>query len=320
MFELSALYPLFPGSDEADQIYRIHSVLGTPNASIVSKLRKHAPPQASFTFPHQEGISLSKLIPSASETYLDLLTRSIAYDAPERITAEEALKHPYFVGDDTFPSATVKGKIDATKTRSSRAKITSFVPNPTKVSELKKAPETVQATAELQMTKPRSMVSILLARVRSIFCASFAFTFFCYTPIFPQFFLSCLSCLLFNQNKTNEIAQESRARNSSFNRKAYIHDGSLHKERTANRSNLPKLKTLIPENKSSDDSPSHKKNIKFSHIRSSGYGSSAIASTESNSGTFNLPSLHENHGRISHGQGGTVSKKAKLPPLGRDFR
>ncbi|KAL3783230.1 hypothetical protein ACHAW5_005565 [Stephanodiscus triporus] len=197
MFELSALYPLFPGSDEADQIYRIHSVLGTPNANIVSKLRKHAPPQASFTFPHQEGISLSKLIPSASETYLDLLTRSIAYDAPERITAEEALKHPYFVGGDTFPSATVKSNTDATKAISHRAKITSFVPNPTKISELKKAPETVvqEAKAESQMTKPRSMVSILLARVRSISCTSFAYinTFLLHTDFSSIPILSLLT-------------------------------------------------------------------------------------------------------------------------------
>ena len=42
LFELTTLYPLFPGSDETDQINRIHRVLGTPKASVVSKLRKHA--------------------------------------------------------------------------------------------------------------------------------------------------------------------------------------------------------------------------------------------------------------------------------------
>ena len=30
MFETLALYPLFPGTNEADQIERIHKVLGTP--------------------------------------------------------------------------------------------------------------------------------------------------------------------------------------------------------------------------------------------------------------------------------------------------
>jgi renal tumor antigen len=199
MFELSALYPLFPGTDEADQIYRIHSILGTPNASIVARLRKHAPPQASFAFPHQEGVSLSKLLPNASEAYLDLLTRSVAYDAPERMTADQALRHhPYFVGDDTITSAIVKGKVDATNAKSRRAKIPSFIPNPAKVAGSKIASEPVQAEAEPQTTKPRSMVSILLARVRPIFALQFHNL--C-TSIYSQF-LFCLSCLfILEQNE-----------------------------------------------------------------------------------------------------------------------
>ena len=40
LFELTTLYPLFPGSDEADQIHRIHRVLGTPKPGVVAKLRK----------------------------------------------------------------------------------------------------------------------------------------------------------------------------------------------------------------------------------------------------------------------------------------
>ena len=192
MFELSALYPLFPGSDEADQIYRIHSVLGTPNARIVARLRKHAPPQASFAFPHQEGVSLSKLLPNASEAYLDLLTRSVAYDAPERITADQALRHhPYFVGDDKIPSAIVKGTVDATETRSRRAKIPSLVHNPAKVAGSNIAPEPVQAEAEPQTSKPRSMVSILLARVRPTLHYNFTI---CVHQFFLNFYFVSLAC------------------------------------------------------------------------------------------------------------------------------
>lgn len=176
MFELTALYPLFPGKDEADQIYRIHSVLGTPNASIAERLRKHSWPEASFTFLPQDGISLSKLLPGASETYMDLLTRSVAYDAPARITAEEALKqHPYFVGDETIPSATGKGTA-----RSRRAKITGVAPNPAKVGESNKKTEPVKDEAKAPVTKPTSMVSILLARVRSIFRIAIYNLSYCY--------------------------------------------------------------------------------------------------------------------------------------------
>ena len=35
-----SLHPLFPGSNEVDQIARIHDVLGTPSSSILKKLQK----------------------------------------------------------------------------------------------------------------------------------------------------------------------------------------------------------------------------------------------------------------------------------------
>ena len=37
MFEVLALFPLFPGSNEADQIERIHKVLGTPGPEVFEK-------------------------------------------------------------------------------------------------------------------------------------------------------------------------------------------------------------------------------------------------------------------------------------------
>lgn len=39
-FFFESLHPLFPGSNEVDQIAKIHDVLGTPPASILQKLRK----------------------------------------------------------------------------------------------------------------------------------------------------------------------------------------------------------------------------------------------------------------------------------------
>lgn len=42
MFEITSLYPLFPGNNELDQVHRIHSILGTPNPKILDRFRKHA--------------------------------------------------------------------------------------------------------------------------------------------------------------------------------------------------------------------------------------------------------------------------------------
>jgi renal tumor antigen len=37
------LYPLFPGTNELDQINKIHEVLGTPPAHVLGKIRKNSP-------------------------------------------------------------------------------------------------------------------------------------------------------------------------------------------------------------------------------------------------------------------------------------
>lgn len=40
MFEIITLRPLFPGSNELDQINKIHEVLGTPSPSILDKFQQ----------------------------------------------------------------------------------------------------------------------------------------------------------------------------------------------------------------------------------------------------------------------------------------
>lgn len=35
-----SLHPLFPGSNEVDQIAKIHDVMGTPDPNVLNKLRK----------------------------------------------------------------------------------------------------------------------------------------------------------------------------------------------------------------------------------------------------------------------------------------
>ena len=99
LFELTTLYPLFPGTDEVDQINRIHKVLGTPSKNIIDKLKPHASNQVIFRFSRQEGIGLKRLLPDAAPDCLDLLTRTTTYDKTNRITSKRAIKHSYFVGD-----------------------------------------------------------------------------------------------------------------------------------------------------------------------------------------------------------------------------
>jgi len=49
-----------------------------------------------FNFPDVQGTGLSKLIPHASAEVLDLITKMLIYNPDNRITASQAVKHPWF--------------------------------------------------------------------------------------------------------------------------------------------------------------------------------------------------------------------------------
>jgi renal tumor antigen len=95
-FEITSLYPLFPGANEVDQTNRIHKVLGTPEPDVLAKFKQKGAAHVNFDFPKQNGIGIAQLIPHASADCTDLLTRTLKYDYNERITAREAMRHAYF--------------------------------------------------------------------------------------------------------------------------------------------------------------------------------------------------------------------------------
>lgn len=96
MFEITSLFPLFPGTNEVDQINRIHKVLGSPSPEMLQKFKSKGASHISFDFPVQKGIGIPHLIPHASPDAIDLIEKLLKYDASERMTAREAMRHPYF--------------------------------------------------------------------------------------------------------------------------------------------------------------------------------------------------------------------------------
>lgn len=94
-FEIIALFPLFPGSNELDQVHRIHNVLGTPPAEVLDRLKKFGT-HMDYDFPKKQGTGLAKLLPHVSAEALDLMKKLLTYDEEQRCTAKEALRHPYF--------------------------------------------------------------------------------------------------------------------------------------------------------------------------------------------------------------------------------
>ncbi|CAK0876056.1 unnamed protein product [Prorocentrum cordatum] len=95
-FELAALFPLFPGSNETDQIQKIHNVLGTPSPELLTRKFRRNASHMDFNFPEKKGTGIERLIPHADAELTELMKKLLRYDPDERILARQALKDPYF--------------------------------------------------------------------------------------------------------------------------------------------------------------------------------------------------------------------------------
>ena len=104
MYEIITLDPLFPGSNEIDQINRIHQVLGSPTTELLVRLGLSGAKDVKFNFPHQVGKGIENVLPPTfardssrgGKHCLDLLKKTLKYVFFDRITAKETMKHPFF--------------------------------------------------------------------------------------------------------------------------------------------------------------------------------------------------------------------------------
>lgn len=94
--ELIQKEPLFPGKGEIDQLNRIFKLLGRPSEDIWPGFD---------TLPSAKSINVSSIQPYSNlrakfryttDLGVDLMSKLLTYDPRRRISAEEALKHPWF--------------------------------------------------------------------------------------------------------------------------------------------------------------------------------------------------------------------------------
>jgi cyclin-dependent kinase 6 len=108
--ELYMKQPLFPGSSDIDQLFKIFEILGLPKEcdwpvnSVI--------PLESFmnNCKNTERLALDKLIPSMSRSAIDLLKQLLDFNMNNRISTKQALLHDYF---NEFIDPTVDKSLEA---------------------------------------------------------------------------------------------------------------------------------------------------------------------------------------------------------------
>lgn len=92
--EMVTKRPMFPGDSEIDELFRIFRVMGTPNEDVwpgVSSLQDYQE-----DFPAWQPIQVSHILPGMCDAGIDLIEKLLPLDPRMRLTAQEALQHPYF--------------------------------------------------------------------------------------------------------------------------------------------------------------------------------------------------------------------------------
>ncbi|XP_055760963.1 mitogen-activated protein kinase 11-like isoform X1 [Salvelinus fontinalis] len=87
---------LFPGNDYIDQLKRIMEVVGTPTPDLLQKISSEHAQKYIQSLPFMPQQDLEKIFRGANPMAVDLLKRMLVLDCDGRISASEALSHPYF--------------------------------------------------------------------------------------------------------------------------------------------------------------------------------------------------------------------------------
>mmetsp|Transcript_59080 Transcript_59080/g.128253 ORF Transcript_59080/g.128253 Transcript_59080/m.128253 type:complete len:294 (-) Transcript_59080:233-1114(-) len=94
--EMVTKRPLFPGDSEIDELYKIFRVCGTPSEQTwpgVTSLQDW-----NTAFPVWPALDINKFVPNFSPEGIDMIERLLSLDPRHRLSAHEALEHPYLEG------------------------------------------------------------------------------------------------------------------------------------------------------------------------------------------------------------------------------
>ncbi|KAJ8924581.1 hypothetical protein NQ315_000730 [Exocentrus adspersus] len=93
--EIYTYRPLFPGTTETDQLYKICAIMGTPDKKKWPECYQLAG-AVGFKFPYFAKTPLSDVVPQASYSSINLMDELLEWNPSHRPTAQAALKHQFF--------------------------------------------------------------------------------------------------------------------------------------------------------------------------------------------------------------------------------
>ena len=105
--EMASGRPLFTGDSEIDQMFKIFQQLGTPSREEWPGVQQL--PDYTASFPRFRRRSWANIAPRLCEQGRDLLSKMLVYDPAGRISAADALQHPFFIGTVERPLTSTPG-------------------------------------------------------------------------------------------------------------------------------------------------------------------------------------------------------------------
>ncbi|KAI8326418.1 putative osmotic sensitivity map kinase [Martensiomyces pterosporus] len=87
--------PLFPGKDHVNQFSIITELLGTPPDDVIQTIGSENTLRFVQSLPHRDPVPFKERFANIEPLALDLLEKMLVFDPRKRITAAEALAHPY---------------------------------------------------------------------------------------------------------------------------------------------------------------------------------------------------------------------------------
>lgn len=87
--------PLFPGNSTMNQLERVLEVTGRPSPEDIGSMKSPFAATMLDSLPALRHRSLQDLFPAASHEAVDLILRCLQFNPERRVSAYEALRHPY---------------------------------------------------------------------------------------------------------------------------------------------------------------------------------------------------------------------------------